>query len=107
MGVSLEHAKFFVPANGRDLCDVQSLLEQPADALVSEIVKAKIVHLCADAKVLEREANRVARHWEHSLPVSALVCLQLLENRDRATRQRNVTRVAILGQGQMGHAANQ
>jgi hypothetical protein len=62
-----------------------AFFEQPADALVSEVVEAKVVHSCSDAKVLESEADRVACYGEHSLSVSALVCFQLLENRDRTT----------------------
>ena len=53
MRVALEHAKLFVPADCRDLSDVQSLLKQAADALMSEIVEAEIVHLGPDAKMLE------------------------------------------------------
>jgi hypothetical protein len=81
MRVSLEHAKLFVPANRRDLCYVQPLFEQAADALVPKVVEAKVVHFSADAKVLESKPNRIARNWKNTIGVSTLVSLQVLEDR--------------------------
>ena len=73
MGVTLEHPQLLVAADRRDLSDVEALLEQTADALVPEIVKAEIVHLSPDPKMLESETDRVAGDREYSIGVALLV----------------------------------
>ena len=70
-------------------------------------MKVEVIQSCADAKVLETETNRIRRHRKYLLSVAAFVSLQLLENRYRTSRQRNVTGVAVLRQLQMSDAANE
>ena len=85
MRVSHQHFELAMAGDRGNFCDVQAQLEQSADSFVAQIVEVKIIHSSSNAEMLEGEADRVTRYGEHSLSVSTLVCLQLLENRDRAT----------------------
>jgi hypothetical protein len=107
MCIALEHSKLFVSANRRHLGDVQSLLEEAADTLVSEIVEAKVIHLGTGAKMLEGEADRITRHGKHPVGVPTLFSHQALKDGYGTTRQWNVARVAVLRQRQMSDAANE
>ena len=71
--VTLEHPKLLVPGNRRYLCYVEALLEQAADALVSKIVEAEIVHLSTDTKMLEGKADRVTSDRKNPIGVPTLV----------------------------------
>jgi len=57
MGISLEHLELFVPADRRNLSNVESLLEQATNSFVAQIVEVKIVHLSTNAQMLERKAD--------------------------------------------------
>ena len=107
MRVSHQHLKLAMARDRRDLGDVQTQLEEPADSLVAQIVEVKIFHLRADPQVLKSEADRVAAHREDSHSIALLFSLQFSENRDRPARQRNVARVPILRQGQVCDATNE
>ena len=57
MRISSEHSKLFLPADRRDLSNVESLLEQATNSFVAQIVEVKIVHLSTNAQMLERKAD--------------------------------------------------
>ncbi len=81
MRVALEHAKLLVPANGRDLCDVEALFEQTADAFVPADRGSGNRPFCSDTKMLESRDEPsygvTGKTRSASRPLSALNSLSI------------------------------
>ena len=62
MDVSLKHPQFLVPANGADLSNAKTALEQTGDCLMPKVMKVKIRYFRAATEAFEGEPHRIPRY---------------------------------------------
>src|SRR4051812_37076256 len=65
--VALQHLELAMSRDRADLGDVEPLLEEPRDRLMSQVVEVQIRHPGTDAKMLVRQSHGIPGHGEHSI----------------------------------------
>lgn len=67
MRVALKHFELAMSRDGADLCDVETLLKEPGDRLMAQIVEMEVGHARSDAEMLKGESHGISGHRKHPL----------------------------------------
>jgi len=103
MCIPAQHAQILVPGDGRDLHDIEALLEQTGGCLVAQVVESQVINTGPADRADVGALDGLGGDARGNLPVKAAG--QGAQYLDSSRRQRHGPRLAVLGVRQVGSAA--